>query len=167
MLVAYDPQQVGYEELLEIFWASHDPTSPVYSRQYRNAVFYRTEEQRRAALASLEAIREQHNAPVTTAIESAGRFYPAEDYHQKYYLQKHDRLFSELQRHYPDFSELVASTAAARLNGYLGCHGRREDLQRELGRLGLSAAAQNTLVEYVTTACRGFSGLTCPAPPSP
>lgn len=104
---------------------------------------------------------------MTTVVEQAGAFYPAEDYHQKYYLQKHDRLLADLQMRYPRFTDLVASTAAARLNGYLGCFGARKQFQGDLGLLGLSHAAQNRLVEIVTTDCQGFSGLTCPAPPRP
>ena len=162
--VEYDPREISYGQLLDVFWASHDPTYEVYSRQYRNAVFYLDEEQRREAEASRQRIRKQAGRAVYTAIEPAGEFYPAEDYHQKYYLRRDDRLIGEFHRIYPDDRDFVASTAAARINGYLGCNGRPEDLQKEIGQLGLSVAAQNRLLEYVTTACSRFEGLTCPAP---
>jgi peptide-methionine (S)-S-oxide reductase len=89
--VQYDPSKVSYEDLLKVFWASHDPTTP--NRQgpdvgsnYRSAIFYHTPEQRDAALkmkAELEASG-KYSAPIVTEIAPAGPFYIAEDYHQHY-----------------------------------------------------------------------------------
>ncbi len=162
--VEFNPQEISYQQLLDVFWASHDPTYEVYSRQYRNAIFYLSEEQRIQAERSRELIEKAKKRPVYSAIEKAGVFYPAENYHQKYYLRQKDKLIEEFKQIYPDDDQFVASTAAARLNGYLGCNGKAEDLKKEVGLLGLSATAQNYLVEYVATACRQFKGLTCPAP---
>ena len=77
VLVEFDPQKVSYQQLLEIFWASHNPTHEIFSRQYRNAVFYLSEEQRIQAEQSRAAIRKIKNRPVYTAIEKAGDFYSA------------------------------------------------------------------------------------------
>jgi len=162
--VEFNPQEISYQQLLDVFWASHDPTYKVYSRQYRNAIFYLSEEQRIQAERSRELIEKSKKRPVYSAIEKAGVFYPAEDYHQKFYLRQKDKLIEEFKQIYPDDDQFIASTAAARINGYLGCNGKPEDLKKEVGLLGLSAAAQNYLVEYVATACRQFKGLTCPAP---
>ncbi len=164
VLVEFNPQEISYQQLLDIFWASHDPTYKVYSRQYRNAIFYLSEEQRMQAEQSREHIQKIKKRPVYTAIEKAGDFYPAEDYHQKYYLRQMNKLLGELKKIYPQDNQFVASTAAARINGYLGCNGQPQDLKKEVGLLGLSAAAQNALVEYVSNACSRFEGLTCPAP---
>ena len=163
-MVEFDPQKVSYQQLLQIFWASHDPTYQVFSRQYRNAVFSLSEEQRIQAEQSREDIGKIKNRPVYTAIEKAGDFYPAEDYHQKYYLRRLDKLIGEFKQMYPDNDQFVASTAAARVNGYLGCHGNPEDLKAEIALLGLSLAAQTYLLNYVATDCSRFKGLTCPAP---
>lgn len=162
--VEFNPQEISYQQLLNVFWASHDSAYKVYSRQYRNAIFYLSEEQRIQAERSRELIEKSTKRPVHTAIEKAGDYYPAEDYHQKYYLRGMDKLMGEFKQIYPDIDQFVASTAAARINGYLGCNGKPQDLKIEVGLLGLSAAAQNYLVEYVATACRQFKGLTCPAP---
>ena len=90
--VVYDPKQVSYEKLLEVFWVNIDPT--VGDRQfcdvgsqYRAAIFYHDDAQRRAAEASLEALRKSKPfaAPVVTPVVAAGAFHPAEDYHQDYY----------------------------------------------------------------------------------
>ncbi len=90
--VAYDPAKVSYEKLLEVFWRNIDPT--VKDRQfcdvgtqYRTAIFYHTEEQKRLAEASKAALAQQKpfKAPIVTPIEPAGEFWPAEAYHQDYY----------------------------------------------------------------------------------
>ena len=90
--VVYDPKKVSYEKLLDVYWVNVDPT--VRNRQfcdsgtqYRTAIFYHTEEQRKAAEASKAAIEKTKpfKDPIVTPIEMAGPFYPAEDYHQDYY----------------------------------------------------------------------------------
>ena len=90
--VIFDPAQVTYEQLLDIFWRNVDPT--VVDRQfcdignqYRTAVFVHDDEQRRLAEASKTALQESKPfaAPVVTPVVAASTFYPAEDYHQDYY----------------------------------------------------------------------------------
>lgn len=89
--VEYDPERVTYEKLLEVFWACHDPTQlnrqgPDFGTQYRTVIFYHDEDQRRAAEASKAAEQEsgRHRGEVVTAIEPAGDYWLAEDYHQQY-----------------------------------------------------------------------------------
>jgi peptide-methionine (S)-S-oxide reductase len=110
VLVAYDPARVSYEELLKIFWESHDPTQGMrqgndHGTQYRSAIFVADEAQRRAAEASRDAYQVQLSAAgygkITTEIREAGRFYYAEDYHQQY-LAKNPRGYC------PDHSTGVA-----------------------------------------------------------
>ena len=93
--VTYDPARVSYEQLLEAFWRNIDPTTPNrqfsdIGTQYRTAIFYHTEEQRRHALASAEQLAGSgtFSQPIVTEIVPAGAFYPAEDDHQDYY-KKH------------------------------------------------------------------------------
>jgi peptide-methionine (S)-S-oxide reductase len=162
LLVEFDPKKISYAELLKVFWASHDPESEPYLRQYRNALFIMNEEQQKAAEKSRKQMTEATRRPVYTAIEPAGTFYAAEDYHQKYLLRKSGSIYRELQAIYPDPEDFAASTAAARINGYLGCNGDRDQLVRELGQLGLTAQGQENLVERVTSSCSQMTGLTCP-----
>ena len=89
--ISYDPGRIGYGELLQAFWACHDPTTrdrqgPDIGSQYRSAVFFTTPEQRAAALDSRQALEDSGrlSRPVVTAIEPAGRFWRAEEYHQRY-----------------------------------------------------------------------------------
>jgi len=88
--VTFDPQQVSYEKLLEIFWQIHDPTTlnrqgPDSGSQYRSAIFVQNDEQRRLAKASLAREQQNYSAPIVTQIADAAAFYPAEDYHQRYF----------------------------------------------------------------------------------
>ena len=120
--VTYDPAKVTYEQLLDVFWLNHDPT--VTNRQfcdagsqYRPAIFYLNDEQKRLAEAS-KAKWEQKKPfkqPIVTEITKAGPFYPAEAYHQDYYkknslqykfyvtgcgrYQRLDSLWGELRKH--------------------------------------------------------------------
>jgi peptide-methionine (S)-S-oxide reductase len=88
----YDPKKVSYDELLEIFWKTHDPTTlnkqgADEGTQYRSAVFYHNEDQRKAAEFYKKKLDESHifDNPIVTEIIQASVFYKAEDYHQNYY----------------------------------------------------------------------------------
>jgi peptide-methionine (S)-S-oxide reductase len=88
--VRYDPRVVSYEKLLEVFWINIDPLTPNRQfcdrgPQYRSAIFYHDEEQRRLAQGSKEALDGRFGEPVVTEIVPAGTFHPAEEYHQDYY----------------------------------------------------------------------------------
>ena len=88
--VTFDPAVVTYEQLLEVFWAMHDPTQvnrqgPDVGDQYRSAIYSTTDEQLAAANASKERAQERFDRPIATEIRPAPEFYPAEDYHQAYY----------------------------------------------------------------------------------
>jgi len=149
VLVEYDPARVSYEELLEVFWSSHDPGSKAWSRQYRNALFYHNEEQKRLALESKKRIAEEYGITVETDVEPAGTFYPAENYHQKYALKNSKMFLAELRAFYPDDEKLTASTAAARINGYLGGYGSVKTFMKEVDLLGLTAEAKKQLLAII------------------
>jgi len=89
--VTFDPKQVAYDRLLEVFLETHDPTQmnrqgPDVGTQYRSVVFFHSPDQEKAARAALEkeAASGRHARPIATAVEKAGPFWRAEDYHQKY-----------------------------------------------------------------------------------
>ncbi|HYD33428.1 MAG TPA: peptide-methionine (S)-S-oxide reductase MsrA [Methylophilaceae bacterium] len=90
--IEYDPAQISFEELLEIFFASHDPTTPNrqgndVGTQYRSAIFCQDDEQRRIAETVIGRLNQERAfpSPIVTEINTGGTFYPAEDYHQRYY----------------------------------------------------------------------------------
>jgi peptide-methionine (S)-S-oxide reductase len=89
--VTYDPSRVGYEDLLNVFWTSHDPTTlnrqgPDRGTQYRSAIFFHDEAQKAAATASKDRLSQsgRFSSPIVTEITPASTFYRAEEYHQRY-----------------------------------------------------------------------------------
>lgn len=93
--LTYDPDKVSYEELLKVFWNSHNPTTlnrqgPDVGTQYRSAIFYHTPEQKEIAEKSKEELGEsgKWKAPIVTEITEAKNFWKAEDYHQKYLMKR-------------------------------------------------------------------------------
>jgi peptide-methionine (S)-S-oxide reductase len=89
--IEFDPKKVSYQDLLNVFFENHDPTTvdrqgPDAGTQYRSAIFYHSPEQEK--LAEAEKERRNHSGeyvgPIVTQIEAAGEFYPAEEYHQRY-----------------------------------------------------------------------------------
>jgi peptide-methionine (S)-S-oxide reductase len=146
--IEYDPDQISYEELLDVFWSTHNPTTPSWSRQYASFVFYHDEAQRELAVKT-KAQQEAKRGTLFTEIVPAGTFYPAEDYHQKYYLRNTRELMREFSAIYPNSDDFTASTAAARVNGYIGYNGTCEQLREELDSLGLSSAGQEKLEQAV------------------
>lgn len=91
--VVFDPKRVTYRHLLKAFWKAHDPTQGNrqgldFGAQYRSVIFYHNASQKNEAEQSLQAEQANHKKKITTTIEEASEFWPAEEYHQKYY-QKH------------------------------------------------------------------------------
>ncbi|MEA2509940.1 MAG: peptide-methionine (S)-S-oxide reductase [Actinomycetota bacterium] len=87
--VVYDPDRISYEDLLDVFWENHDPTTlnrqgPDVGTQYRSAIFFHDEEQQVAALKSKALRQTGLSRPIVTEITPASQFYMAEDYHQQY-----------------------------------------------------------------------------------
>ena len=91
VLVEFDPSRVSYDDLLEVFWKIHDPTTlnrqgPDIGHQYRSAIFYHDEDQKTASIASKEKHQNsgEYRRDIVTEIAPASEFYMAEDYHQQY-----------------------------------------------------------------------------------
>jgi peptide-methionine (S)-S-oxide reductase len=89
--ITYDPNTITYEKLLEVFWNKHNPTTknrqgPDVGAQYRSAIFYHNDHQKKLAQESKEKLQNsgKYKDPVVTEIVPAQKFYPAEDYHQQY-----------------------------------------------------------------------------------
>jgi peptide-methionine (S)-S-oxide reductase len=90
--IEYDPDVISYAEILNIFWRAHDPTTlnrqgADVGTQYRSAIFYTDESQKKTAEESLEQAGSLYDSEIVTEISPLGVFYPAEDYHQDYFAQ--------------------------------------------------------------------------------
>jgi peptide-methionine (S)-S-oxide reductase len=147
--IDYDPNQIAYRELLDVFWKSHNPTSRAISRQYMSIIFYHDEEQKRFALETRDREAADRNARIYTEIVPYTKFYLAEDYHQKYRLQLEQDLMAEFRRMFPHMADFINSTATARVNGYLAGHGTPRALEEEINSLGLSEAGVEKLRKIV------------------
>ena len=93
--VEYDPSQVFYDDLLAVFWASHDPTTlnrqgPDIGEQYRSCIFFHNADQKARAEASKEKLQKsgRYGIPIVTEITPAPEFYRAEEYHQQYFAKR-------------------------------------------------------------------------------
>lgn len=93
--VTFDPQKVTYEQLLDVFWATHNPTTrnrqgPDIGPQYRSAIFFHSPEQEQAAIASIQRLTHERRfpKPIVTEIVPASTFWPAEEYHQQYLVKR-------------------------------------------------------------------------------
>jgi peptide-methionine (S)-S-oxide reductase len=162
--IDFDPARISYAELLTVFWASHHPGVRPWSRQYLAAIFYHDEAQKKLALESREKAAARVQGEVFTQVMPATKFYLAEDYHQKYFLRQAPELFGEMAAFYPAARDLIGSTAAARLNGYVAGYGTPGNLKKELDALGLSAASREKLLALA--AAKESQGATpgCPLP---
>jgi peptide-methionine (S)-S-oxide reductase len=96
--VEFDPSRIAYEELLEVFWACHDPTTlnrqgPDIGTQYRSVLFFYSPEQEAAARASKQKLERsgRYRGKIVTEIIPASTYYPAEEYHQRYVEKRRGR----------------------------------------------------------------------------
>ncbi len=99
--IEYDPKKISFEELLDVFWEVHDPTSlnrqgPDVGTQYRSVIFYHTPQQKDAATRSIESLPKKLQEKIVTEIAPAGEFYEAENYHQDYYKNNPNASYCRL-----------------------------------------------------------------------
>lgn len=132
--VAYNPDKLSYEKLLTTFWRKHSPTARK-SRQYMSVILVRDQEQKEIAEKSLAKQNK-----VQTQILPLEEFTDAEDYHQKYVLQRHPWLLTALDF---DPSQLASSPLATKLNGFLaGCGDSKVFTEQTLPHLDLPEKAE-------------------------
>jgi len=144
--IEFDPSRISFKEVLDIFWESHDPAVRSWSRQYMSAIFFHDEDQKRLAVEMMEREASVLKQNIFTEILPFTEFYVGEDYHQKFALQRSPDLMREFRIMYPSFERIVASTAAARVNGYLAGYGTSKVLMTEIDSYGLSSSAADLLL---------------------
>ena len=100
--IEFDPQDISFAEILEVFWLSHDPTTlnrqgNDVGSQYRSVIFYSSEEQKETALASKKEIEARgiYDNPIVTEIAELGKFYIAEDYHHNYFKNNANQAYCQ------------------------------------------------------------------------
>ena len=147
--IEYDPVKISYTELLHHFWDNHNYRLKSASRQYMSIIFYHNPKQKELAIQSLEEQEMRFNTKIVTEIIPFKNYYLAENYHQKFRLQQ----FKELKEHYteiyPDFADLINSTAVARINGFIGGYGTCEQLKKEIDTYELTETLKKFLLEKI------------------
>ena len=144
--IEYNPIEISYKELVQIFWDNHNPYQQPFSSQYRSIIFFHDENQLEIAQSLKEELKEESGKSIRTEVNNFNNFYQAEDYHQKYYLQDH----SDFKKHYLkkySMQEFIDATSTARVNGYLALKGEKEQLANEIKDLGLTENLQIKLLE--------------------
>ncbi|AWB46744.1 peptide-methionine (S)-S-oxide reductase [Paenibacillus sp. CAA11] len=130
----FDPNQITFRQLLEVFWAHHNPANinGYKGRQYLSLVLYHDEEQRAAAVQLMAEMTRGGKEQPATEVAPYAAFYPAEDRHQKYYLKRYPDAVEKLSSLYPSEALWVNSTLAARLNaiakGYLNLSALQDEI---------------------------------------
>ncbi|MFP4200971.1 MAG: peptide-methionine (S)-S-oxide reductase MsrA [Bacillota bacterium] len=135
--IVYDPDILSFADLLDLFLEGHDPLGHPPKRQYASAIFPVDDSTLQMARDRLEEFQKEVGQKPGTEIIPHSRFHTAEDYHQKFYLQGVSQLYRSLLRRYGGFWELIDSTTAARVNGYLGGYGDHAHLAENVDRLDL------------------------------
>ena len=143
--IVYDPDIISYKELLNIFWNAHSPTY-MTGRQYMSIIFCHDDIQKHEAIKIKKQFEERKGRVLYTEIVQFENFYPAEKYHQKYYLQNTSRVYKELRPMYDSFDEFVSSTLVARINGYIAGYIDMSSLRGELKYLEVPGKNYNKLV---------------------
>lgn len=162
----FDPSVISYGELLDHFWASHDPRERPRRRQYLSAIFFHGDEQRRMAIGTRSREAARRGGRIHTEILPATKFHLAEAYHQKFALRGRPELLKEYEAVYPSFEDFLASRAVTRVNGYVAGYGTCDALRGEFDGLGLSPAGRKRLEEIVCPRDakeKGIPGAACPA----
>ncbi len=98
--ITFNPEKISYPDLLEVFWATHDPTQlnrqgPDVGHQYRSAIFYHNDDQKKSAEESKKETSVEFKNPIVTEIVPLEKFYPAEKYHQNFYSHNPDAPYCQ------------------------------------------------------------------------
>lgn len=148
--VDYDPTVVSYAELVDLVLGEYNAASSPTSGQYAHVVLASDAEELEIARERARAMSEKRGRPVVTRIDRLDRFWPAEDYHQKWYLRRDGAITAEFRAMLGDDEEaLRESTSAMKVNGYLAGSGTQAQLAREIDQLGLSDDARARLKSRV------------------
>ena len=131
---------------MNIFWRNHDPTSKPYKRQYISAIYYHSEAQKELAEKTKKEDQVNHGRPIITEIASAGPFYDAENYHQKYQLRCNPSLLKTLGL---GDEALKTSEIAAKLNGYVCGMKNLSEFTEESKDLSLTDKQRNYIIEKI------------------
>lgn len=151
--ILFDPARISAEELLRIFWESHDAQKDraYKERQYISLLVYDNEEQRAAAERIKEEMEVLYGRKIQTEIQPFHAFYPAEGHHQKYNLKRFKQATQTVRELFLTMEDFHDSTIAARLNGFVREYGTMADIKKEIKSWGLSEEDLRKLEEMLAS----------------
>lgn len=136
--IEFETSQLSFQELLTMFWASHDPTRDGRRSQYRSVLICEDAAQLAVANESRSKLEGKLGRRVQTEVVSGEPFYPAEDYHQKWKLRRRTALYEDLAKSFDTEESLLRSFAATKLNAIVGGHVSPSTVDTIAHRLHLS-----------------------------
>jgi len=145
--IDFDADIINFEQIVDIFWKSHNPVIYSWKRQYMNAIFFHDEIQKEIILKSKEQLTSQLEGQINTKVIPYEKFYLAENYHQKYHLQNVPVLLNDYKKIFTSTEQFIDSTSACRVNGLLIGHGSVDDFDSDIGKLGLSEQPAQILTD--------------------
>ena len=134
--VDFDPARISFSKLVDLFWESHDPRSGPRCSQYAAILFVADDAQEKVARESRAALERSLGVKVNTEVRRLDRFWPAEDYHQKYALRAAPRLMDLVRPFCADDTALRESPLAAKLNAFAAGDLGMDGLRARCGALG-------------------------------
>ena len=156
--VDYDPGGISYKEPVADYWDDHGPTRGPKSTQYKAAIFYHNEDPKRVAMENRHYLAATQHCTITTEILPVTEFLLVARYHQMYPLQQDRTLTSEFASMFST-EDFFDSTAAPRINGYLGRYRIEESLEHQSDGLGLSIEAGRDFLSRLENRKRRFRSI--------
>ncbi|MHB9924920.1 peptide-methionine (S)-S-oxide reductase [Clostridium botulinum] len=147
--VHYDSSKIDFQNLLTIFEKNHNYTVRPNLLQYYSAIFYNNENEKELCLDWKKNKKEELKTEVLTKISPIEKFYYAEFYHQKYYVQLEPVIMSNLRSKFSTGNDLISSPLCHKLNAYLAGYGSLKELNKKIEDFNLSQDAKNRLLSIV------------------
>lgn len=145
----YDGDLITYDSIIETFWYSHTPENRTGKTQYKSIIFYRNQEEKIIAENSRKRFENQVGRSFNTEIKPLSKFYLAENYHQKFFLQNVQDIRKDFIEIYPNIMDFINSTSAMKVNSYCKGNGILKRLKEEIESFGLSSQGEKALLDIV------------------
>nr|WP_243150737.1 peptide-methionine (S)-S-oxide reductase [Clostridium sporogenes] len=147
--IYYDSSKITFENLLMVFQKNHNYTVRPNLLQYNSAIFYNNEIEKEVCLIWKTNKGDELNKEILTNISPIKKFYYAEFYHQKYYVQLEPVIMSNLRSMFSTGNDLISSPLCHKLNAYLGGYNTFKNLNKEIKDFNLSQDSKNRLLSIV------------------